>query len=277
MYNNDYRNMVTRTLFRKVFTFKREFFLYQILGSVIMSKIVVKFGGSNLKNSDDLKRIVEVVKLYNQPLVVIVSALFGVTERLQEILIRLDEHLDGMNKLSQYLYDIHGYMIDQNIINPTLKNATKQGINDRLSELEKYLIGIHFIGETPDFVKDLVLSYGERLSSYLIAAIFNDNGIDSQEILPEELGLITNGKYGDASIDFETSISSVSAKLSGIKTFVAPGFYGISVDGKVNILGRGGSDYSAAALAKCIDARYLERCGWFFECRSQNCQESCCN
>jgi bifunctional aspartokinase / homoserine dehydrogenase 1 len=244
--------------FEKCLLSKESFFYIIFWESVIMSKIVVKFGGSNLKNSDDLKRIVEVVKLYNQPLVVVVSALFGVTERLQEILIRLDEHLDGMNKLSQYLYDIHVSMIDRNIIDPIIKNTTKQGINDRLSELEKYLIGIHFIGETPDFVKDLVLSFGERLSSYLITSIFKDNGIDSQEILPEELGLITNGKYGSASIDFESSTKKVAEKLSGNKTYIIPGFYGISLDGKVNILGRGGSDYSAAAIAKCIKADSLD-------------------
>ncbi|MEI6089349.1 MAG: aspartate kinase [bacterium] len=223
-----------------------------------MSKIVVKFGGSNLKNPDDLKKIVRVVQTYNQPLVVVVSALYGVTERLHEILTRLGQHLDNMNELSLYLYEINKDIIERNIIDPELKAETEKGINSRLSELEKYLIGIHFIGETPDFVKDVVLSYGERLSSYLTTAILNDNGIDSREILPEELGLITNGKYGDASIDFESSISSVSEKLSGNKTFVVPGFYGISLDGKVNILGRGGSDYSAAAIAKCIDAKSLD-------------------
>ena len=119
-------------------------------------------------------------------------------------------------------------------------------------------MGIHYIGDIPDFIQDRILSYGEKLSSLLLTIILKYNGINADECLPEDMGLLTDGEFRNATIDFEGSIPNVEKALKEDKVYVVPGFYGISQEGKVTLLGRGGSDYSAAGIARCVRAESLD-------------------
>jgi aspartate kinase/aspartokinase/homoserine dehydrogenase 1 len=91
-----------------------------------------------------------------------------------------------------------------------------------------------------------------------LTAILNFLNIPCIECLPEELGLFTNGEYRNASVNFFLAEEAVGKCLSGNHAYVVPGFYGISPDSKVTLLGRGGSDYTAAAIARCIDAASVD-------------------
>ncbi len=221
-------------------------------------KIVVKFGGSNLKKSSDFKNLVRVVRAYNQPVVIVVSAFYGITNYLIEFMAKAKDDATHIKALTEFITGLKTEIINGNIQDESFKNQTLKLIESRLRELEKYLLGINCIGDVPDFVGDIVLSYGERLSSLLLNAILQYNNIDSEEILPEELGLITDGEFGNATVDFSLSETRVKQRLSDSKVYVVPGFYGISQSGKVTLFGRGGSDYSAAAIARCIGADSLD-------------------
>jgi aspartokinase/homoserine dehydrogenase 1 len=85
-----------------------------------------------------------------------------------------------------------------------------------------------------------------------------ESGIDAREALPEDIGLITDGEARNATVDFAASDPRVAAALADDAVFVLPGFYGVGPDGRVTLLGRGGSDYSAAAVARCITAESLD-------------------
>jgi aspartate kinase/aspartokinase/homoserine dehydrogenase 1 len=149
--------------------------------------------------------------------------------------------------------------IIRDLINSSdLQKEVIQKTSDRLNQLERYLLGMHYIGDIPLFLEDLVLSYGERLSSLILASVLQDNGLDCEEIFPEEMGLYTDGEFGNATVDFNLSCEKVKSKLSDDKFYIVPGFYGISPENKVTLLGRGGSDYSAASIAKCINAESLD-------------------
>ena len=76
--------------------------------------------------------------------------------------------------------------------------------------------------------------------------------------MPEDIGLATDGAFRNASVDFPSSEAAVADTLSEDRIYIVPGFYGISADGRINLLGRGGSDYSAAAIARCIEAEALD-------------------
>jgi aspartokinase/homoserine dehydrogenase 1 len=225
-----------------------------------LKKIVVKFGGSNLKRKEDISKIIQVVRLYRRPLVIVVSALYGVTDILLKALreVRADEK--AISILKENLMNDHYRIIDLYMgrVGGEQGNDVKDKIASRIEELEKYLRGIHYLGEIPDFVEDRVLSYGERLSSLVLTAILNFNGISCRECLPETLGLFTNGEYRNATVDFSLSREEVSRCLSGGTICVVPGFYGISRDSRVTLFGRGGSDYTAAAIACCIDAESVD-------------------
>ncbi len=221
-------------------------------------KIVVKFGGSNLKQNGDIAKLIRVVKLYEQPIIIVVSALYGVTDSLVNTLreVKSDEY--AISDIKTNLLEVHRQIVDLYIENSDIREDALNKINQRVEELEKYLRGINCLGEIPDFAEDLVLSYGERLSSLVFSAILSDKNIPCRECLPEDLGLFTNGEYRNAAVDFSLSEKKVKQCLSGDDICIIPGFYGISPDAKVTLLGRGGSDYTAAAVARCIDAASID-------------------
>lgn len=221
-------------------------------------KIVVKFGGSNLKNKDDIQNIIRVVKLYNKPLIIVVSAFYGITNKLQETISKVKEDESIIEVFTAFLSDMKQEVINEYITDRELKEAVIDKISQRLEELAKYLRGIYYIGDVPDFLEDNILSYGERLSSILLTYILKQQNIDCEEALPEDIKLITDGEFGNASVNFALSENIVKEKLSEDKVYVVPGFYGISELGKVTLFGRGGSDYSAASIARCINAESLD-------------------
>jgi aspartokinase/homoserine dehydrogenase 1 len=224
-------------------------------------KVVVKFGGSNLKTKEDFGRVYQVITLYRdcqQPIVIVISAIYGVTDILQNTIkkVKTDEH--AISGLKQNLIDLHHPIIQLFIKDSEYRQQVLDNFNARVEELGKYLQGIHCLGEIPDFVEDRVLSYGERFSSLVLTAILNFMNIPCIECLPEELGLFTNGEYRNASVNFSLAEEAVKKCLPGNHTYVVPGFYGISTDSKVTLFGRGGSDYTAAAIARCIDAASVD-------------------
>lgn len=224
-----------------------------------MKKIVVKFGGSNFKSSDDLKRIIEVVKNYNRPLVIVVSAFYGVTNYLEEGIRKVQKSINHIDEVHNFIKNLKKEAIETHIESKEIQEEVYNAIDSRLEELENCLKGIHYIGDVPDFIEDRVLSFGEKLSSLLLTSILKHNGIDAIERLPENIGLTTYyGESQNGSIDFKLSEKNVQAALNEDKIYVVPGFYGVSPKGRVALLGRGGSDYSAASFAKIIGAESLD-------------------
>jgi aspartate kinase/aspartokinase/homoserine dehydrogenase 1 len=144
------------------------------------------------------------------------------------------------------------------IENTKIREEIVKKIRKRIGQLGKYLLGIHCLGGMPDFAKDMVLSYGERLSSLLLESILNFRGIACKEVLPEFIGLSTDGEFGNATVDYEKSEENIRKKLDKSTIYVVPGFYGMSSDDKVTLLGRGGTDYSAAAIGRCVKASSVD-------------------
>jgi len=226
--------------------------------NIFMKKIVVKFGGSNLKTKEDIQKIIKTIKAYDRPLVIVVSAFYGITNYLTEGLETVQSDDSHITSMISFLKNLKRETLEENITDEVFRAAAYEKVKERLEELHKYLLGIHYIGEVPDFVEDQVLSYGEKLSSLMLSLILEHHGIDAVEARPEDIGLVTDGAFRNASVDFELSVNSVSRALSEERIYIVPGFYGISPEGRVNLLGRGGSDYSAAAIARCIDAESLD-------------------
>ena len=223
-----------------------------------MGKIVVKFGGSNFKNKEDVAKLLKIIGAYGEPIVIVVSAFYGITDFLISSINRVSKReMDAENVLSK-LFEVSKGVIDTLIAEESIKDEIYDRLRERISELKKYLMGIHYLEEIPDFVYDSVLSYGERISSLVFSAILKEHGFSCEEKLPEEIGLLTDGEFGNATVDLVKSEKNVKENLSGETIYVIPGFYGVSEVGKVTLLGRGGSDYSASAIAYCINAKYLD-------------------
>ncbi|MBI4722935.1 MAG: aspartate kinase [Candidatus Stahlbacteria bacterium] len=223
-----------------------------------MKKIAVKFGGSILKSKEDISKLIWVVKSYDTSIVIVVSALYGITDILAKSIRKIKEDESEINSLMKTLIEAHIAIIRQYINDSDTRQKIIRKIRKRGRELWKYLLGIHYIGTIPHFAECMVLSYGERLSSLLLESILRYMDINCKEALPEEIGLITDGEFRNASVDFSVSEERVKKSLSDSKIYIVPGFYGMSPDSMVTLFGKGGSDYSVAAIARCIDASSVD-------------------
>lgn len=219
---------------------------------------VVKFGGSNLRKKSDILRLLKIIKAYGKPVVIVISANWGITDYLMDQITRIRNQETDSKLVRSHLENLYS-----NIINRTYKDeqAGEKAwlqIRDTIIELERYLLGVSCIKEIPDFLEDLILSYGERFSAILLSNLLTYHNIKNKLVYPGNLPLITDGEFGNASVDFKRSSKEVSKTLSSDINYIIPGFFGISPEGKTTLLGRGGSDYSAAAIARCINAKSLD-------------------
>lgn len=210
-----------------------------------MSRFVLKFGGSNLKSRDDLFKILDVVKMYKGSLIVVVSAAYGVTNQLIDAVSKIDR-LD-VDAFLQSLYERYRSFLGRD----------DEGLKDRVFEIRDVLLGSKFLKEVPIEFQDYIVSHGERCSSLMMTRFFNEHGLDFEEALPEQFGLVTDGKFGNATVDLEASRRNAVSFFKKDRNYVVPGFYGLH-DGRVTILGRGGSDYTATSLAYCLDAERVD-------------------
>ena len=218
---------------------------------------IAKFGGSNLSSASDVRRIYQVLQSYDAPVIVVVSAFKGTTDQLDGVLKYASNLYNEGRKFIHSTRTFNAELIDDLIEHPQYRVELKMQLEKRLNRLEKSLLAAHCLGEVPDFLRDEILSYGERFSSLIIAGYLKDKGTDFEEQLPEELPLLTDGVYGNATVDCDLTTISLGNQLDG-RSVVVPGFYGVSRQGKITLLGRGGSDYSAACLAKCLNASSLD-------------------
>lgn len=223
-----------------------------------MSRIVVKFGGSNLKRIEDFQKVIEVIKRYNSHLVIVISALYGVTDILVDLLKRVRNETGIIRNKINSISEFHHKILTRYIDCPQYRNKCSEKIETEIDKLEKHLLDIHHLEEIPEATEDSILIYGERLSSLLLEMILKYINIECEIVLPEQMSLITNGEHGNATVNFSASENLVREKLSGGKIYIVPGYYGISPDNKITTFGRGGSDYTAAAIGRCINADYVD-------------------
>ncbi len=223
-----------------------------------MGKIVVKLGGSNFKSSSDVNKIIKIVNNYNQSIVIVVSALYGVTNSLEKIIKKAQDKDANVNILLKKLKTKHYDFVRSNISDEIIIRKINTKLENQFIILKKKLIGINCFGEVPPSIYDFVISYGERLNSLILTEILEYNKIKSKEILPETLPLLTDGEFGNATVDYSLSNINMSSNFKEEYVYVIPGFYGISNKRKVTILGRGGTDYAAAAIANCLNAKSLD-------------------
>ncbi len=221
-------------------------------------KRVVKFGGSNLKDAESIKSVIEVFKNYGKEAVFVVSALSGTTEFLLSVARESLESESAISRAVAGLRSRHEEIILSFAGSREGCQAALEELNTILSGLERALLGVNYLGSLSDEAHDLVLSYGERLSSAILKHLLIIEGQHAIVRLPEEIGLITNGKYGRASVKIDKARPGVLKACDYEGIVIIPGFYGVNPDGKPTLLGRGGSDYSAAVIAAIIKAESLD-------------------
>lgn len=216
-----------------------------------MSTVVIKWGGSVLQSAADVRRLADTVACYKGRRVVVVSALYGVTDTLERALHTVPNGSDAIAHIVEELRHKHDIVIREA---GAYAEQAQRAVEERLTVLTRYLSLADSLGYVPPDIRDAVLSHGERLISAIVTAVLQHHGTDVQEALPEDIGLITDGRYGNADVVLDKARYYIQRAVTDEKIYIVPGFYGVTSEGRITVLGRGGSDYSAAAIAYCLDA-----------------------
>ncbi len=223
---------------------------------------VIKIGGGCLKGRKEIGQIVDLIAARGQGHVFVVSALNGVTDFLIESMRLALEGEDSIPKVISRLQAKHMNVARHLISHRKRLKAFSQDLNKSLTKLERLYYGLNFTKEMTPRIQDVICSFGERFSAQLLGAIMRDCGLRAGYRMPHKIGLVTDGKYGDATVNFVKTQRNFKKYLVPILneknvTFI-PGFFGASEDGDITTFGRGGSDYSAAVVAAGLAAEILE-------------------
>lgn len=220
---------------------------------------ILKFGGTSVANSDNIKLVKDITA--NQPkgkTIIVVSALGGVTDLL---LTALDLASKQDISYEDYLNQIEDRHLKtaKELFSVQHQSKILSEIKSKLNELETLMEGAYLIGEHTAKLSDKVVSYGELLSSFIISEYFKQEGLEAALKSGREL-IITNDNFGNAVVDFELTNTQCANffKNDTNALTVVPGFVSSSRSGGATTLGRGGSDYTAAILAAATDAEALE-------------------
>jgi len=221
---------------------------------------VLKFGGSSVKNAENINKVIAIVseKVKKDKTIVVVSALGGITDIL---LLCSQLASEGNETYKEKLLEAEQRHLQtvKELIPITQQSRVLSMVKTFCNEIEDICNGIFLLGELSERTKDRIVSYGEILSSSIIAARFktemeNSEWKDSREII------ITNSNFGAAAVDFGVSNQKIRKFFNAAtaELFILPGFISSDANGTNTTLGRGGSDYTAAIIAAALDANVLE-------------------
>jgi len=209
--------------------------------------VVLKFGGASLADPTRVLADVRGVQAEGSPLVVVASAREGVTDLLTEAL----SHPRSVPRHDRVLEAVRKS-------HPGLPPVGRQ----HLERLCRLLALVESEGHADAALSDRVLSQGERLAVHWLAAQLRENGVPAKPVESDHLGLITDNAYGASCILFDRSRVAVRRGLGRLlargEVPVVTGYFGRSLEGRVATLGRGGSDYAAAAIGALLGASRVE-------------------
>jgi aspartokinase/homoserine dehydrogenase 1 len=220
---------------------------------------VLKFGGTSVgsvKSILSLKKIVE-AEARTQPVVVVVSALNGITDKLiaaSQMAKNGDEHY---REEFDAMVTRHHQMIDTIITDDKKRVDLFNNVDQLFDQLKSIYYGVYLIHDLSKKTEDTIVSYGERLSSHIVAAMFK-NGIrmNARDFIR------TEKKMGKHVIDADLTTQLVKEAFKDMNekaVYVVPGFIARDRDShETTNLGRGGSDYTASIIAAVLNAEALE-------------------
>lgn len=221
---------------------------------------VLKFGGTSVANAENINKVVAIVKesVKKDKTVVIVSALGGITDLLLGAAALAAE---GDESYKEKLATIEQRHIDavKQLLPVAQQSQLLSLVKKSCNEIEDICNGIFLLGELTPRSKDRIGSYGEWVSSQIIAAKFKSDGCDAVWKDSKEL-IVTNSNFTAAEVDFVTTDKKINNFFSSQSSslFILPGFIATDTNGITTTLGRGGSDYTAAIIASALPATVLE-------------------
>lgn len=215
---------------------------------------VLKFGGTSVGTVESLRNVKSIVESADEPVIVVVSALGGLTDKLISTARVAAAGGDAYFADYQAMVKRHHDIIE-GIVPQEKRQQLYVIVNALLDELGNIYKGVSLIRDLSQRTIDIIVSYGERLSSAIITRIIRDARLfDSRYFIK------TLDQFGKHVLDNDATQKLVHATFdnASFKVAIVPGFISTDANGDITNLGRGGSDYTAAILAAALDARVLE-------------------
>ena len=216
---------------------------------------VMKFGGTSVGSAESILRVKSIVEKQTEPVIVVVSALGGITDKL----IRTSHMAVEGDALYQKSFDEikqrHDEMIDAVIPTGEKRNELQTKVNGLLEELRSIYQGVYLIRDLSPKTQAAIVSYGERISCQIVATL-----IDGAECFDSREFIKTEFKAGKNRLVKELTNKLVCQNWQNLpQTSIVGGFISTDVEsGEVTNLGRGGSDYTASIIAAALNASVLE-------------------
>ena len=218
---------------------------------------VLKFGGTSVGSVSSILSLQKIVEkeAKHQPIIVVVSALGGITDQLiatSQLALKGDE---SWKTEFDSIVARHHKMIDAIITDPHDREMLFNKVDSLFEQLHSIYYGVFLIHDLSHKTEDTIVSYGERLSSRIVATLIRGaKWFDAREFIK------TEEKLGKRSLDSELTNKLVVNTFSNLpRISLVPGFIAQDRDsGDITNLGRGGSDYTASILAASLNAEVLE-------------------
>lgn len=215
---------------------------------------VLKFGGTSVGSAEGLRQVKLVVESCREEVIVVVSALGGITDQL--LLTSRMAAAGDMQYKSQLEQIVmrHRRTVDE-VVDPACRAEVLATVNTLLDELSNIFKGVYLIKDLSPKTSDAIVSYGERLSSVIVRGVLGCAELyDAREFIK------TRPYFGKHIVEFAPTEKLIRERFAAMpKVVVVPGFIAADYQSDdVTNLGRGGSDYTASVLAATLKADALE-------------------
>ncbi len=225
-------------------------------------KVVMKFGGISVADGGKIREVATLVHRYQKDgmqIVVVTSAMFGVTDSLMEIARKASQgKRETVREFIDSLTAKHKKAVEEAISDEKTQRHTLDLVDARLEELKNILLGIAHIGELTPRSRDYVIGYGEKLSCPILHGALQDLGMTSRALTGGEAGVVTDNHFGEASPLMNLTTLQVHQNLDPLLEEgtipVISGFVASTQEGVQTTIGRGGSDFSASIIGAAIKA-----------------------
>lgn len=211
---------------------------------------VFKFGGASVKDAEGVRNLKKVLLQQGaENTLIVVSAMGKMTNALEEVVVA---YFDDKEALGGHLTNMQAFHFD---IIDSLFDSKAGPVKNQILELIGELKAFLGSNKSPSrsFVYDQVVSFGELLSTTIIASFLNRDGISAQW-LDARTAIKTNDYYRGADLDWEQTKEGIQKQVKGASIFITQGFIGSDANNFTTTLGREGSDYTAAIYAYALSA-----------------------
>lgn len=223
---------------------------------------VMKFGGSTIRTPRMIEEVVKIVKNEPEKKVLVVSALYGQTDEIRQYLKRIKEEEDRIDAFIGKIRARHEELTQKIIHRKDIQEEVLRSLNYHIIKLERLLYGVAYTEELTPRTSDMILSSAERMSARIMTGVLMENSVHAKAHEADRIGIITDGVFGNASADLPRTEKNLKQNIMPqIKSGFVPvitGFFGCDLDGSCTTFGKNGSDYSAAVIASCLNAKILE-------------------